>query len=63
VLSLSKLPGYELFKFNLGDTTYVIDDEFFGKDKKQEVIITEISEVLDDPNKNTIKVQTFKTQF
>jgi hypothetical protein len=50
VLFLSKLPGYELFKFGLGDTTKVIDDEFFGKDKQQEVVITEISERLDDPS-------------
>lgn len=63
VLFLSKLPGYELFKFGLGDKTNVIDDDFFGKDKKQEVVITEITEVLDDPTRNTIKVQTFKNQF
>lgn len=63
VLFLSKLPGYELFKFNLGDTTNVIDEKFFGKDKAQEVVITEISEQLDDPTQDTIKVQTFKNQF
>jgi hypothetical protein len=63
VIFLSKLLGYEILNFNLGDTTYVIDEDFFGKDKKQEVIITEISEVLDDPSKDSIKVQTFKTQF
>jgi hypothetical protein len=60
---LSRLPGYELLQFNLGDTTYVIDEDFFGKDHKQEVIITEISETLDDPTKDSIKVQTYKTQF
>lgn len=63
VLFLSKLPGYESFKFNLGDRTNVIDEKFFGKDKAQEVVITEISEQLDDPNQDTIKVQTFKNQF
>jgi hypothetical protein len=63
VLFLSKLPGYELFKFNLGDTTNVIDEKFFGENKEQEVVITEISEQLDDPTQDTIKVQTFKNQF
>jgi hypothetical protein len=32
-LSLAGLPGYELFTFELGDTTRVIDEEFFGVDK------------------------------
>jgi hypothetical protein len=60
---LSQLEGYELFKFELGDKTWVIDDEFFGKDKREEVIITEISEMLDEPSKNSIKFQNFKNQF
>jgi hypothetical protein len=33
----------------LGEKTWVIDDEFFGEGKKQEVIISELSEMLDDP--------------
>lgn len=63
VLELSQLPGYELFKFDLGDKTWAIDDEFFGEGYREEVIITELSEMLDDPSKNTIKVQNFKNQF
>lgn len=63
VLELSQLPGYELFKFNLGDKTYVEDPDFFGVDKKEEIIITEMSESLDNPSKNVIKVQNFKNQF
>jgi hypothetical protein len=63
VLELSGLLGYELFKFDLGDKTWAIDDEFFGDDHKEEVIITEIAERLDDPSKNRIKVQNFKNQF
>ena len=62
-LELSQLPGYELFKFDLGDKTWAIDDEFFGQGKREEVIITELSEMLDDPSKNQIKVQNFKNQF
>jgi hypothetical protein len=63
VLELSQLSGYELFRFDLGDKTQVIDDEFFGEGYREEVIITELSEMLDDPSKNTIKVQNFKNQF
>ena len=63
VLALSALPGYEHFKFELGDKTYAIDPEFFGEDRQEEVVISEISESLDDPSKNQIKVQNFKNQF
>jgi hypothetical protein len=63
VLSLSGLPGYEYFEFNPGDKTYAEDPEFFGSDLREEVIIAELSENLDDPSKNTIRVQNFKNQF
>lgn len=67
-LSISQLPGYEMFNFGLGDKTYVEDGEFFGYDdngipKREEVIIAEMVENLDDPSKNTNKVQNFKNQF
>jgi hypothetical protein len=57
-----------MFNFGLGDKTYVEDGDFFGYDdngipKREEVIITEIVENLDDPSKNTNKVQNFKNQF
>lgn len=63
VLELSKLPGYELFTFELGDRTYVEDKEFFGNNYKEKVVITELSKNLDDPSKNQIKVQNFKNHF
>ena len=63
VLELSRLPGYELFTFNVGEKTWVIDDEFFGTGYKEEVIIAEIIEKLDDPSQNKIIVQNFKNQF
>lgn len=62
VLALNILPGYESFTFELGDTTYAEDYEFFG-DKKEEVVITEFIEFLDEPDKDSIKVQNFKNQF
>jgi hypothetical protein len=57
------VPGYELFSFELGDKTLAIDEQFFGPNYQEEVVITEISEALDDPTKNSIKVQNFKNQF
>lgn len=63
VLALSMLPGYELLDFDLGDQTNVVDPEFFGDQFQEEVVVTETVESLDDPTKNTIKVQNFKNQF
>lgn len=62
VISVNSLSGYENFVFELGDTTYVEDAEFFD-DKKEEVVITEYIEFLDEPDKDQIKVQNFKQQF
>lgn len=63
VVEISQLPGYEDFNYQLGDTSFVEDKEFFGTAGKVEVVITEVSENLDDPSQNKIKVQTFKNQF
>ena len=70
VLELSQLPEYEGYKFNLGDRTYIEDIEFFGwslRDMttpyREEIVISEISQELDSPEKNVIKVQNYKNQF
>lgn len=67
-LELSALPGYEHFKLSLGDQTFVEDEEFFGVDSdgnliREEVVITEISETLDDPTQTQVTVQNYKNQF
>jgi hypothetical protein len=62
-VALKKLPGYELFAYNLGDKTFVEDPEFFGTDLREEVVITEIAEYLEEPSKDSIKLQNFKNQF
>lgn len=62
-LELSGLPGYEFFTFEPGDKTTVEDYDFFEDNHKEEVIITELTENLDDPTNNLIKVQNFKNQF
>jgi hypothetical protein len=58
-MELSSLPGYEAFDFDVGDTTWAIDEEFFGEDQKVAVAITEKVDALDDPTQNQIKAQTF----
>lgn len=63
VIAVSRLPGYEFFKFGLGDKTHVIDPDFFGTEEGVEVVITEQVDNLDDLSKNTVKVQNFKNQF
>jgi hypothetical protein len=68
VVDLSRLPGYEHYTFDLGDKTFIEDVEFFGYNSmghpyREEIVLTEITEMLDNPNKNTIKVQNYKTQF
>ena len=71
VLELSQLEGYENYAFALGDKTTIEDVEFFGwafKDGvqtpyKEEVVVTEITILLDSPESNEIKIQNYKTQF
>lgn len=68
VIAVDAMPDYGLYKFGLGDTTYVEDGEFFGYNedktpKRTEVVITETVEQLEEPDKNKIKVQNFKNQF
>jgi hypothetical protein len=63
VISVEGLPGYEGFKYKLGEKTWVIDPDFFGDEDREPVIITEIVENLGDRSKNQIKVQNFKNQF
>lgn len=63
VVDVSVLQGLEDFTYELGDKTFVEDLEFFGEKCRAEVIVTEVTEDLDDPSTNKIKVQNFKNQF
>ena len=61
VLELSQLIGYTDFTFKLGDHTFVEDPEFFGYDDdgapvREQVVLTEITYNLDQPEKNSIKI-------
>ena len=66
------LDDYELYSFNVGDSTFVEDIEFFGSTKqlingisvetpyKKAVVIMESRQVLDDPGQSSIVVKTYK---
>ncbi len=69
VVDLSKLEGYEVLNFEIGDKTYIEDPEFFGynpitgKPYQEEIIINEIAYNLEDPGSTQIKVANFSSQF
>lgn len=74
VTRVSELPEFKFRRFHVGDTTYIQDTDFFGyepyskNDKvrtpyKEAVLISEISINFDEPDKDTITVQNYKTQF
>ena len=71
VVEVSELEGLSNYLFNVGDKTYIEDTEFFGwtvidnlkTPVREEVIVSEVSLNLDQPEENTITVQNYKTQF
>lgn len=73
VVDLSQLEGYENYRFELGDITYIQDTDFFGwkvdeetgarTPYKEEIVVTEVTTVFHEPDKKSIKVQNYKNQF
>lgn len=69
VLRLSSLEDYSSKVFNLGDICYMQDREFFGylSDKitpyKEKILVSKISSFFDQPEKDIITVQNYKTRF
>lgn len=68
VIDVSMLDGYECYNLKVGDYTFIEDTEFFGwenngKPAKEWVVVTEADYDLDSPDKNTIKIQNYKTQL
>lgn len=70
VIDISPLEEYsDDYTFELADTTYLEDIDFFDINKKtglpnrQKVMISEITYNLDEPSKNSITVQNYSSQF
>lgn len=70
VVDLSALTEYsDDYEFELADTTFIEDIDFFGINiktglpNKQKVLISEIDYDLDIPTQNSIVVQNYTTQF
>lgn len=69
VLDLSPFEGYYDYELDNGDVTYIEDISILGYNKntgfpnRLKVMVSEISEDLDIPTNNSIKVQNFTTQF
>ena len=69
VLRLSALEEFEAKVFKIGDIAYVQDEEFFGYQAdgitpyREKVVITEITSYFDEPEKDNITVQNYRTQF
>ncbi len=71
VLRLSALEEFKNKVFNLGDISFIQDTEFFGYTTingiktpyKEKVLVSEITSNFDSPEKDSFKVQNYKTQF
>ena len=69
VVDIGALEEFKGYNFKLGDKTFIEDPEFFGYEEdgitpyKEEIIISGMQINLDSPEKNTITVQNYRTQF
>ena len=71
VVEISEIEGFEGYNFKVGDKTYIEDTEFFGwaevkgvlTPAREEVIVSEVEWHLDEPDKNVITIQNYKTRF
>lgn len=71
VLRLTALEEFKNKVFNVGDLGFIEDKEFFGYESidgvwtpiKEQIVISQITEYFDSPERDTITVQNYKTQF
>ena len=71
VFRISAIEDFEGRVFKLGDITFIQDTEFFGyvfingvkTPYKEKVLVSEVTSYFDSPEKDTFKVQNYKTQF
>lgn len=69
-IDISPLPEFkDDYNFDLADTTHVEDIDFFGINKhtglpnKEKVLVSSVTEYLDQPSKNNFGVQNYSSQF
>lgn len=71
-INVLRLNGLEEFKdkiFNIGDIGFIEDKEFFGyePDKitpiKEQIVVSQMATYFDSPERDTITIQNYKTQF
>lgn len=71
VIRISSIPEFKNKVFRCGDITYIQDTEFFGytyidqikTPYREKVLVSEVHSYFDSPEKDTFKVQNYKTQF
>lgn len=75
VVDIEGVDKFALYNFKIGQTSYIIDPNFFGNTIvningssvitpfKKEVIVSERRRVLDNPSQTTLTIQTYKNQF
>lgn len=71
VMRVNALEEFKNKKFNVGDISFIQDTEYFGytyvdgilTPYKEKIIISEIISNFEEPEKDTIKVQNYKTEF
>lgn len=69
VMRLTAIEDFSSKKFQVGDLCYIADREYFGygvdgiTPYKLRIVISEITSFFDEPQKDVIKVQNYKTQF
>lgn len=70
-IAIDQIPEWKNYTFNIGEKTFMEDPKFFGYitingikvPRKEEIIISEITEELEEQSKDKIVAQNFKTQF
>lgn len=59
---------YSPYAFEVGDISSIIDTQYFGYDENgapraEKVVVSEVTYNLDSPEKNSIQIQNYSTQF
>ena len=62
--------SYSPYAFKVGDISSIIDTQYFGyvdkaktKPKREKVVVSEVTYMLDNPEKNSLQIQNYSTQF